>query len=67
MTKPNKLEFKTKKQTLFSISILYMKRFKKSRSETKEGRLLYNRELALARKKIKQYKIHLTKPLPKRL
>jgi len=63
----NKLEFGTKKRTLFSIAILHSSRFRKSRSETKAGRRLYNNELMLAKRKVRQYKIKLTKPLPKRL
>jgi len=63
----NQLEFKNKRETLYSISILYSPQFRKGRRSTKEGRKLYNKELRLARQKIKQYKIHLTKSLPRAL
>jgi len=60
----NQLEFRSKKQTVFSIALLHSKGFRKSRSETEEGRRLYNKELKMAEDKIKEYKIDLKEPLP---
>lgn len=65
--KLNKLEFSTKKKTVFSIAILNSEKFRESRNQTPEGRRLYNRELEIAKKKVKQYNIHLNKELPSRL
>ncbi len=61
----NQLEFNSKQRTLYSISILNSPSFRKGRRKTKEGRQLYNKELRLARKKVKQYNINLNKKLPK--
>lgn len=63
----NMLEFGSKGRTLYSIAILHSPQFREGRSKTKKGRMLYNRELKKARKKIRQYKIKLNKPLPKRM
>ena len=63
----NKLEFGTKKKTVFSIALLHTKNFRESRNETPEGRRLYNKELETAKRKVKQYKINLNEPLPERL
>jgi len=67
MSRLNQLEFGNKQRTLYSIAILYSKNFRKSRMKTKEGRRLYNKELRLANRKVKQYKINLTKKLPKKM
>ena len=63
----NQLEFGTKKKTVFSIALLHTKNFRESRNETPEGRRLYNKELRIAKRKIKQYHIELNEPLPKEL
>lgn len=63
----NKLEFGTKKKTVFSIALLHTKNFRESRNETEEGRRIYNKELETAKRKVKQYKINLNEPLPERL
>lgn len=66
MERLNQLEFGSKKKTLFSISLLHTENFRESRGETPEGRLLFNKELNIAERKVKQYKINLSKPLPER-
>lgn len=63
----NRLEFGSKKQSLFSIALLHAEKFREGRSETKQGRMLYNEEIRIAEQKVKQYKIHLDKPLPERM
>ena len=63
----NQLEFGSKDKTLYSIAILHSPNFRNGRKNTKEGRRLYNKELRIAKQKIKQYKINLEKPLPNRL
>lgn len=63
----NQLEFGTKKKTLYSLAILHSGRFREGRMETKEGRKLYNKELMMAKRKIKQYKIDLEEPLPEKM
>lgn len=60
----NQLEFGSKKKTLYSIAILHSKRFRRGRSITRKGRMLFNKELRMAKAKIKQYGIRLTKKLP---
>jgi len=65
--KLNRLNVKTKKQTLFSISLLHSKNFRKSRAKTPEGKKLYNNELEMVAKKVKQFGINLKKPLPGKL
>lgn len=63
----NQLEFNNKERTLYSIAILHSGRFREGRSQTKVGRRLYNKELRIAKRKVKKYKIKLNKPLPKKL
>lgn len=63
----NQLDFNNKEQTVYAISILNSPQFREGRSETKEGRKLYNKELRMAKQKIKKYNIQLSKPLPERM
>lgn len=63
----NHLEFGSKQRTLFSIAILHSERFRQSRSMTRKGKMLYNKELRIAKRKVRQHKIHLNKELPERM
>ena len=63
----NQLDFGNKKQTLLAIAILHSSKFRDSRSETLEGRRLYNKELKIAKRKVKQYHIELNEDLPREM
>lgn len=65
--RPNRLEFGSKKKTMFSLSLLHSGSFKKGRRSSEAGRRMFNQELNIAKGKIKQYKINLKKKLPKRM
>ena len=65
--KLNRLNVKTKQQTLFSLSLLHSNNFRKSRAKTPAGIKLYNEELDLVKKKVKQFGINLNKELPDKI
>jgi len=60
------LKFNNVKQTLLSIAILHSKRFQEARKSTPEGRKLFNKEIELAKQKVREYGIKLSKPLPEK-
>lgn len=60
----NRLNFGSRQATLFSIALLHAGSFRAGRAATPAGRRLYNRELVMARRKIRKYGITLRRPLP---
>lgn len=62
----NRLNIRTKKELLYANAIIRSERFRESRGESRQGRILYNQELKLIEIKAKQFKVNIS-PLPEKM